>query len=242
MTYHELLIDSRWQNKRIEILKRDSLQCQVCYNKVYQKDFSAGLIISNTLNHGGSPNAIYKDKHIIPIWDIEQDIVITTFLGTDTTFNPNKSYVAYYDNSKNYANIVALREFDTKHIKFNKIFSELWRKGKFAETTRQMIYRPINKDDIWTFIKGLHIHHTYYQEGLLPWEYPNKSLITLCWTCHEKRHQNGSTLVYDANGIEKGKITYCYRCYGAGVFPEYLHVEAGVCFRCHGARYEEYIT
>jgi 5-methylcytosine-specific restriction endonuclease McrA len=36
--------------------------------------------------------------------------------------------------------------------------------------------------------KDLQIHHTYYVEGREPWEYPNKSLITLCRDCHYKFH------------------------------------------------------
>jgi hypothetical protein len=30
----------------------------------------------------------------------------------------------------------------------------------------------------------LHIHHSYYQRGLKPWEYPIESLHPLCKTCH----------------------------------------------------------
>lgn len=30
----------------------------------------------------------------------------------------------------------------------------------------------------------LHVHHTYYDKDLLPWQYDNYSLVTLCKTCH----------------------------------------------------------
>ena len=30
----------------------------------------------------------------------------------------------------------------------------------------------------------LHVHHLEYSKGKEPWEYPNKSLITLCGDCH----------------------------------------------------------
>jgi len=33
--------------------------------------------------------------------------------------------------------------------------------------------------------KTLHIHHTYYEKGLKPWEYPDVSLRTLCEDCHK---------------------------------------------------------
>lgn len=37
-------------------------------------------------------------------------------------------------------------------------------------------------------------------------------------------------------------FTPCKRCAGYGYFPEYKHVENGICFRCGGNRYEELIT
>ncbi len=36
--------------------------------------------------------------------------------------------------------------------------------------------------------KTLVVHHTYYREGLKPWEYPDDSLLTLCHDCHHKYH------------------------------------------------------
>ena len=36
---------------------------------------------------------------------------------------------------------------------------------------------------------NLHVHHTYYlQRKSHPWDYPNKSLLTLCDTCHHDYH------------------------------------------------------
>jgi hypothetical protein len=34
--------------------------------------------------------------------------------------------------------------------------------------------------------KTLHVHHTYYEKGLKPWEYPDSSLQALCVDCHAK--------------------------------------------------------
>ncbi len=33
--------------------------------------------------------------------------------------------------------------------------------------------------------KTLNVHHTYYEKGKKPWEYPAESLVTLCEECHE---------------------------------------------------------
>jgi 5-methylcytosine-specific restriction endonuclease McrA len=37
-------------------------------------------------------------------------------------------------------------------------------------------------------LKLLNVHHKYYINGHMPWEYNNDSLITLCNECHQKRH------------------------------------------------------
>jgi 5-methylcytosine-specific restriction endonuclease McrA len=35
---------------------------------------------------------------------------------------------------------------------------------------------------------NLQIHHIYYQENKLPWEYPNNAFMVLCKNCHQKKH------------------------------------------------------
>lgn len=35
----------------------------------------------------------------------------------------------------------------------------------------------------------LHVHHKGYVSSLLPWEYPDDTLITLCESCHQKVHE-----------------------------------------------------
>jgi 5-methylcytosine-specific restriction endonuclease McrA len=34
----------------------------------------------------------------------------------------------------------------------------------------------------------LQVHHLYYVEDKMPWEYPNDALVTLCSVCHRKEH------------------------------------------------------
>lgn len=36
----------------------------------------------------------------------------------------------------------------------------------------------------------LNVHHYVYHKGYLPWEYPDKDLITLCRDCHHKLHED----------------------------------------------------
>jgi hypothetical protein len=45
----------------------------------------------------------------------------------------------------------------------------------------------------------------------------------------------------DENGERIGFLTPCLKCFGAGAFPEYNHIQNGICFRCNGAKYEEFI-
>jgi 5-methylcytosine-specific restriction endonuclease McrA len=38
--------------------------------------------------------------------------------------------------------------------------------------------------------KNLHVHHTfYYKVHVLPWEYPEDSLLTVCKECHTNWHE-----------------------------------------------------
>lgn len=95
--------------------------------------------------------------------------------------------------------------------------------------------------DKWYYVGNLHVHHTYYQYGNEPWEYPSKALITLCWNCHESLHKDTTTPILNSDGIEVDRLNVCKRCSGAGWFPQYRHVQNGICFRCDGAKYEELI-
>jgi len=110
---------------------------------------------------------------------------------------------------------------------------------------------PVNKFDLshYEFVEcpkaiHLHVHHKFYIDGKLPWEYEDDALVSLCNWCHWDIHQREIVPVYSINNEGKLvplKLTPCSRCNGAGWFPEYTHVNSGICFRCNGARYEERI-
>lgn len=87
-----------------------------------------------------------------------------------------------------------------------------------------------------------HVHHQYYVFNKLAWEYPDDCLITVCHECHTKIHQESKVLVYADSSLEtEMDYTPCFRCSGIGQFAEFKHIDNGICFRCHGARYEELI-
>lgn len=48
--------------------------------------------------------------------------------------------------------------------------------------------------------KTLEVHHTYYERGLKPWEYPDTSLHCLCSDCH-RQAQDALTLLHRAMGL-----------------------------------------
>lgn len=90
----------------------------------------------------------------------------------------------------------------------------------------------------------LHVHHKYYIVNKLPWEYDNESLETLCNWCHWDFHEENTVPIYIEKNGELFEMNYtpCFRCNGAGVFPEYKHIQNGVCFRCKGRKFEELIS
>lgn len=234
MTYKEQLLNQKWLTKRKEILKEHQNTCQNCFNQSYE-EFDRGIILSSSLNK-------QDNGYWATIWGLKNNEVGLSLIG-DISFNPTENYVCFYEKSNNYFNIIALKRINHSIIEINSVIEIIRQgiKGKVTEKTYKEVYKPINANDIWVVIFGLHIHHKYYQHGLLAWEYPNEALQTLCWKCHENLHANSAITILNKDGIEIGQFSVCKRCYGAGIFPEYSHIQAGICFRCNGAKYEELI-
>ena len=88
----------------------------------------------------------------------------------------------------------------------------------------------------------MHVHHRFYILGRLPWDYADEALVTLCDSCHYDLHEKKYVEVYEEKDGELIGLDYtsCSRCHGAGYFPEYSHVQGGVCFKCNGSRYENF--
>lgn len=68
---------------------------------------------------------------------------------------------------------------------------------------QQMRLRVMERDD-WACRgcgktdKTINAHHSYYEFGRDPWDYPEASLITLCDECHEAEHAS-----WDCDGIKQ---------------------------------------
>lgn len=88
----------------------------------------------------------------------------------------------------------------------------------------------------------LHVHHKYYILGNLPWEYKEEALVTVCHECHIAIHDKEKIPVYSDNSFkEKLDLSPCSRCNGTGFLDQYLYFQNGICFRCNGRKFEEFI-
>lgn len=92
--------------------------------------------------------------------------------------------------------------------------------------------------------ENLNVHHKYYIENHMPWEYHDSALITLCRDCHCDIHHEKEIPVYNLSPIDNPsaiivKKESCDRCDGKGILPEYMHIMDGICFCCWGSGYKE---
>lgn len=54
----------------------------------------------------------------------------------------------------------------------------------------------------------LNVHHIQYIRGAMPWEYDDKELVTLCEKCHNKKHEEIKSEIYD---LKIGDfVSYCH--------------------------------
>jgi len=68
-----------------------------------------------------------------------------------------------------------------------KTYAQLLRDPRWQKKRLEIMER----DDFECRICGrddltLNVHHTYYEKGVAPWEYPDGSMYTFCEPCHEK--------------------------------------------------------
>jgi len=54
--------------------------------------------------------------------------------------------------------------------------------------------------------RKLHVHHSYYERGLAPWDYPDESLHCLCEECHKKAQDRQTLLQRQIGRLDLGDI------------------------------------
>lgn len=80
----------------------------------------------------------------------------------------------------------------------------------------------------------LHVHHGYYERGLMPWEYPSESLHTLCDNCHQHAEHVLSLLreaigeltvseLYEVVGFARAQAAF--RRHGLEPSDDLIHLE-----------------
>jgi len=242
MTYQDQLNHQNWKVKRELILKRDRFRCQDCLNNSLIKRFRISF-------HGAG---FAGSRLIYLIFDNEtrnvyrcKTIYDKNFLTTLLRIAKSQSILALTTGNDIFCSLIATIVIPEK-LDFSKV-DEAFIYGSPAYFEKQqeiqekyLLTIPFSKLATlqWMDTKGLHIHHRFYQIGKLAWEYPDEAFQCLCWDCHENLHKNQYVKVFDEMGIELGAKLVCSRCHGAGWFPEYSHVQSGVCFKCLGSRFE----
>lgn len=65
---------------------------------------------------------------------------------------------------------------------------EGYRDSRWLEKKVKILKRDKNKCQVCNSPFCLKVHHTYYESNKPVWGYPDKSLITLCKSCHKMAH------------------------------------------------------
>lgn len=76
---------------------------------------------------------------------------------------------------------------------------EGYKDPRWFEKRDEILCRDGHKCSVCSSIYNLQVHHIYYDSNLPVWDYPNKSLITLCLKCHKDVHKI-KNVIYDYDG------------------------------------------
>lgn len=94
---------------------------------------------------------------------------------------------------------------------------ELLQHPKWQEKRLRMLsLNAFSCSDCGSTEKTLHVHHSYYEKGLAPWEYPDESLHVLCVDCHKKAQDQMVAMQRQIGRIELGDLDRLYG-YALGV-------------------------
>jgi hypothetical protein len=240
--YYELLLTDEWKLKRNEILNRDEFKCQSCANKSLISDYRISYCSYGTLESGTLLIIVY-DKNRQSLLRCKTTIDQNYLKNLIETYGES-SIICLSHGDNAFCRIVGLiitdEKLDYPGIK-NRTINNI---KEFAVTQQITQELYLNKLPIerfkklkWLKVNHLHIHHKYYTLNKNPWEYPNEALQTLCWKCHEELHKNSTVPVYNSHFELIDNYEACQRCHGAGYFPQFSHVQAGICFQCNGNRF-----
>jgi hypothetical protein len=236
--YNDLLNTTEWKERRKKIIHRDNTCCTNCgktqsfyqfkFNITFQtKDKLKSHVIQNR-----SIESIKKELCIEKISILKSPYSKSTYCGLS---EKGHLFLANWEN---------INEISKSELVVNSGITEMGNTfliicGKGQKYHDGLFSIPfISEKSI-----NMHVHHKFYIKEKLPWDYEDSALITLCNWCHWELHEKSIIPIYKLvnNQLYELNYTPCNRCNGAGVFPEYKHVQNGICFKCNGNRYEELI-
>ena len=209
MNYQEQLLTHEWKEKRKEILKRDHYKCTSCEAK-------RSKFIGLMKNFG------------IKNFDEMKSDGYEIFNNTDEAvdlFLIKKNFLSKVD----FIDKKAVSA-DINDLKFAMKFKESANKFVFG---RPQLVAFLEDPPPFEDIIDLNIHHKFYIENRLAWEYDNDALIVLCNKCHQHIHETEEIYCYLENG-EKEKLEMCWKCSGSGFIPVFSYYKNGICFECGG--------
>jgi 5-methylcytosine-specific restriction endonuclease McrA len=76
---------------------------------------------------------------------------------------------------------------------------------KWLKKRERILNRDNHKCTACGSDKKLCVHHTLYIDNRKPWEYPDRTLITLCNSCHYKWHTEHETPVVKKRKRKKAR-------------------------------------
>lgn len=259
ITYPEQLRQPEWQEKRNNILKRDHYQCARCGHSPSFIQFGEKYLGYDTT----CKSIDCKEIQHISFFNREEHKQLFGYSGIEIRWPRSLSEgcnnfgpVAMTDNGILILLPLSIEECESlqrlpieeRRAILNQIALITLKSG---ESYNSFIPKGYILDEIQLkvpfiseFRINLNVHHKYYLFSAKAWEYPDEALVTLCEHCHLQVHEENSIKIYtyDANNqMIDMNYTPCMRCHGAGYFPQWNHIEHGICFRCNGARYEELI-
>lgn len=80
----------------------------------------------------------------------------------------------------------------------------------------------------------INVHHKFYIQTRMAWQYENEALTSLCSTCHQEEHKKNRTPIYNENMELQMYAKVCPKCSGSDVLKEFKYFKNGICFECMG--------
>jgi len=254
-SYNELLKSQEWQDKRREILKRDTYSCQRCGKgnndvelnsinfEVFGNDTKMELFVNSSFLNTNVVKLITNGKDFLYVKSNKDGMfsmnAYNIFVGVNfvyknkITYDFNGTTIDYINHNvfiKLNINIEAIDRFIkilSSKLDFNEI--EIDKEGFF-------LFQKEDKNE-YTKNSHLNIHHRCYRKSFDIWDQPDEDYITLCNVCHKIIHSNQLIPFYNEKGHIYQFMKPCPRCNGYKRFEQYKKIQNGICFQCNGLGY-----